>query len=115
MAYYDDRPYYTPRDRRDRQPGTAADYFDDHPDQPRAAPSRFEREIYPGESVEEIQRHFPPGEDYMYERGYNSRRSGRPVYETVRRASSVGGYDPYYDERPRRSGGRSRRYDDRRK
>lgn len=115
MAYYDDRPYYTPRDRRPK--GTAADYYDDHPDsaQPRGY-SRFEREIYPNkrgdDSVEEIPRHFPPGEDYVYERGYNSRRPNRPAYGTMRRASSVG-YDSYYDDRPRRSR-TSRQYDDRR-
>lgn len=119
MAYYDDRRY-PPRDRDRARPvsGYAADYYDDHP----RRYSRYDRDAYPPPyresdgSVELVQRDFPPGEQYVYERGYNSRRSRRPVYENVRRASSAGGYDPYYDNgysrsRPRRS----RQYDDRRK
>lgn len=103
MAYYADRHYYSPRDRPRRS--HAADYYDD----PRYA--RYERERPrrgSQDSIEEIQRDYPPGEDTVYERGYNSRRSRRPVYENVRRASSVSG-DPYYDagyyrsSRPRRS------------
>ncbi|KAJ5137868.1 uncharacterized protein N7443_009841, partial [Penicillium atrosanguineum] len=105
MAYYEDRRY-----ARDRRPasGYAADYYDDHP----RGYSRYERETYPratNDSVEEIQREYPPGSDYVYERGYDSRRSRRPVYENIRRSSSVSGYDPYYS-RPRQS----RNYDDRR-
>lgn len=104
MAYYADRHYYPPRDRPRRS--HAADYYDE----PRYA--RYERERPrrgSNESIEEIQRDYPPGEDTVYERGYNSRRSRRPVYENVRRASSVSGYDPYYDagyqrsSRPRRA------------
>ncbi|KAJ5151964.1 hypothetical protein N7492_010259 [Penicillium capsulatum] len=111
MAYYADRHYYSPRDRPRRS--YAADYYDD----PRYA--RYERERPrrgSDDSVEEIQRDYPPGEDTVYERGYNHRRTRRPVYENVRRASSVSGYDPYYDagyyrsSRPRRS----RRDDDHR-
>lgn len=112
MAYYD-RHYYPPRDRP-RRSGYAADYYDD----PRlyARHDRDRPRRGSDDSVEEVQRDYPPGEDYVYERGYNTRRSRRPVYEHVRRASSVGGYDPYYDggyyrSRPRRS----RQYDDRRK
>lgn len=105
MAYYEDRRYY-PRDRRPAA-GYAADYYDD----PRGY-SRYERDTFPragNDSVEEIQRDYPPGSDYVYERGFDSRRSRRPVYETVRRSSSVSAYDPYYS-RPRRS----KNYDDRR-
>lgn len=114
--YYDDRHYSLPRDRRDRPASYAAEYYDE----PRSY-ARHGREVYPyrgsDDSVEEIQRDYPPGEDYVYERGYNSRRSRRPVYENVRRPSSVSGYDPYYNDgyyrsRPRHS---TRRYDDRRK
>ncbi|KAJ5587738.1 uncharacterized protein N7459_003503 [Penicillium hispanicum] len=113
MAYYEDRRYYEPRDRRARPASYAAEYYDE----PRPY-ARHEREVYPyrgsDDSVEEIQRDYPPGEDYVYERGYNSRRSRRPVYENMRRASSVSGYDPYYNDgyyrsRPRRS----RHHDDR--
>jgi len=107
MAYYEDRRHY-PRDRR-RASSYAADYYDNHP----ANHSRYERDVYPrasNDSVEEIQRDYPPGSDYAYERGFNSRRSQRPVYENMRRSSSVSGYDPYYS-RPRRS----KNYDDRRK
>lgn len=113
MAYYEDRRY-VPRDRRPA-PGYAADYYDDHP----RRYSRYERDLAPhrasDDSVETIQRDFPPGEDLVYERGYNSRRSRRPVYENVRRASSVSGYDPYYDGYGRSRPRRSRQYDDRRK
>lgn len=112
MAYYDDRRYY-PRDRVRAAPGYASDYYD-------GRLSRHDRDVYPprpsDDSIETVQRDFPPGEGYPYERGYNPRRSRRPVYENVRRASSVSGYDPYYDSgyyrsRPRRS----RHKDDRRK
>lgn len=114
MAYYDDRRYY-PRDRVRPAPGYASDYYDDHP----RRPSRYDRDVYPvrasDDSIETVQRDFPPGEEYVYESGYNPRRSRRPVYENVRRASSVSGYDPHYDSgyyrpRPRRS----RHKDDRR-
>lgn len=115
MSYYDDRRYSAPRDRA-RGGGTAADYFDNHP---RGRDARVERDPYPSYrdngSIEEIPRDFPPGRDYVYER-YEGRRPRRPVYENVRRASSVSG-DPYYDSgyhrrsRPQKS----RRYDDRRK
>lgn len=117
MSYYDDRRYRAPRDRARPAGGYAADYFDDHP---RGRYARPERDAYPYKgddgSIEEIPRDFPPGRDYVYERGYDSRRARRPVYENVRRASSVSG-DPYYDSgyhrrsRPQRS----KRYDDRRK
>lgn len=115
MAYYDDRRY-PPRDRARPSAGYATEYYDDHP----RRFSRYDRDGYPyresDDSVELVQRDFPPGEDYVYERGYNSRRSRRPVYENVRRASSVGGYDPYYDNGYYRSQPRrSRQYDDRRK
>ncbi|KAJ5379223.1 hypothetical protein N7509_012342 [Penicillium cosmopolitanum] len=113
MSYYDDRRYSAPRDRA-RGGGTAADYFDNHP---RGRDARVERDPYPSYrdngSIEEIPRDFPPGRDYVYER-YEGRRPRRPVYENVRRASSVSG-DPYYDSgyhrrsRPQKS----RRYDDR--
>ena len=115
MAYYEDRHYYSPRDRRDRPASYAADYYDQPPTY-----ARHERQVYPyrgsEESIEEVQRGYPPGEDYVYERGYSSRPPRRPVNENVRRASSVSGYDPYYNDgyyrsRPRRS----RQYDDRRK
>lgn len=108
MAYYEERRYRAPRDRA-RPVSYAPEYYDD----PRYA--RYEREVYPYDSVEEVQRDFPPGDPYSYERGYDSRRSSRPVYETVRRASSIGhdprASDPYYRARPRRS----HQYDDRRK
>ncbi|KAJ5995419.1 hypothetical protein N7481_002396 [Penicillium waksmanii] len=114
MSYYDDRRYSAPRDRA-RGGGTAADYFDNHP---RGRDARVERDAYPSYrdngSIEEIPRDFPPGRDYVYERSYEARRPRRPVYENVRRASSVSG-DPYYDSgyhrrsRPQKS----RRYDDR--
>lgn len=116
MAYYEDRRSY-PRDRARPAAGYAADYYDDHP----RGYARRDREVYPyrgnDDSVEEIQRDYPPGDDYAYERGYNPRRPRRPVYENVRRASSVSGYDPYYDHgyyhsRPRRS---RQKHDDRRK
>ncbi|KAJ5527693.1 hypothetical protein N7513_011852 [Penicillium frequentans] len=106
MAYYDDRRYPAPRDRA-RPMSYAADYRDS----PRY--ERYERQVYPDESVEEIQRDYPPGEGYVYERGYDSRRSRRPVYENVRRASSVSGHDPYYDGYRSRARP-SRDYDDRR-
>ncbi|OKP12173.1 hypothetical protein PENSUB_2333 [Penicillium subrubescens] len=117
MAYYDDRRHYAPRDRGRPAAGYAADYYDDHP---RGFNARNDREVYSprgGEgSVEEIQRDYPPGSDYVYERGYDSRRSRRPVYENVRRASSVGGYDPYYDNGYYRSRTRrTRQSDDHRK
>lgn len=108
MAYYDDPRYPTPRDRA-RPMSYAADYRDS----PRY--ERYERQVYPDESVEEIQRDYPPGEGYVYERGYDSRRSRRPVYENVRRASSVSGHDPYYDGYYRSRARTSRDYDDRRK
>ncbi|KAJ5893939.1 hypothetical protein N7495_005630 [Penicillium taxi] len=110
MAYYEDRSYY-PQDRRARPASYAADFYDD----PRYA--RHDRELYPyrgsEDSVEEIQREYPPGEDYIErERGYTSGR--RPVYyDTVRRASSVSGYDPYEGAYPRSHHRRSR-YDDHR-
>lgn len=115
MAYYEDRRYY-PRDRARPASGYAADYYENHP----RRFSRYERDVQPhrasDDSIETIQRDFPPGEGYTYERGYNPRPSRRPAYETVRRASSVSGYDPYYENgsyrsRPRRS----RHPDDRRK
>lgn len=117
MAYYDDRRHYAPRDRGRSSAGHAADYYDDHP---RGLPARHDRDVYSArggeDSVEEIQRDYPPGSDYVYERGYDSRRSRRPVYENVRRASSVSGYDPYYENGYYRSRTRrSRQYDDRRK
>ncbi|KAJ5113590.1 hypothetical protein N7456_002124 [Penicillium angulare] len=99
MAYYDRRSY-APRDRRSGG-GGAVEYYED----PRY---RYERDLYPVDSVEEIPRDFPPGERYVYERGYDSRRPRRPAYEGMRRSSSVSGHDPYYDgyyrsSRPRRS------------
>ncbi|KAJ5630802.1 uncharacterized protein N7484_010902 [Penicillium longicatenatum] len=107
MAYYEDRRYPAPRDRA-RPVSYAADYYDS----PRY--ERHDRQVYPDESVEEIQRDYPPGEGYVYERGYDSRRSRRPVYENVRRASSVSGHDPYYDGYYRSRARPSRQYDDRR-
>jgi hypothetical protein len=102
MAYYEDRRY-APRDRYSR-PATYADPHDD----PRGHYARHDREYsrrISDDSIEEVQR------DYVYERGYTSRRprGSRPVYENVRRASSVSGYDPHYDaaysrsSRPRQS------------
>ncbi|KAJ6103015.1 hypothetical protein N7486_005442 [Penicillium sp. IBT 16267x] len=107
MAYYDERRYPAPRDRA-RPRGYAADYYDS----PRYG--RYEPQVYPDESIEEIQRDYPPGEGHVYERGYDSRRSRRPVYENVRRASSVSGHDPYYDGYRRSRAQPSRQYDDRR-
>lgn len=113
MAYREDRRYM-PRDRYDRPPSYADPY-----NEPRGRYARYDRDVYArrgsDDSVEEVQRDYPPGEDLVYERGYTSRRPRRPVYENVRRASSVSGYDPhyetgYYTSRPRRS----RHYDDRR-
>ena len=113
MAYYEERRY-VPRDR-DRPASYAAEYYD-----PRGRYARHERDVYPyrgsDDSIEEIQRDYPPGEDFVYERSYNSGRPRRPVYENVRRASSVSGYDPYHDDGYYRSRQRQpRRYDDRRK
>ncbi|CAG7952692.1 unnamed protein product [Penicillium salamii] len=101
MSYYDDRRYQ-PRDRY-AHPVSYADPYDD----PRRY-ARHERNYVPRRSddsfVEEVQREYPPGSDYAYERRY-TRRPTRPVQETVRRSSSVSGYDPYYDtrSRPRRT------------
>jgi len=116
MAYYDDRRHYAPHDRGRPDAGYAADYYDNHP---RAYQPRNDRELYPYRgsegSVEEIPRDYPPGSEYAYERSYDTRRSRRPVYENVRRASSAGGYDPYYDGGYYRSRTRrSRQHDDRR-
>lgn len=112
MAYYDDRRYYSPRDRY-AHPASYVDPYND----PRGGYARRSREAYyprrSDDSVEEVQRDYPPGEDYVYERGYNARRSRRPVYERVRRASSVGGHDPYYGGADYRSQPRRSRYDDR--
>ena len=110
MAYYEDRY----RDRYAR-PASYVDPYDD----PRGRYRRHERDSYvpriSNDSVEEVQRDYPPGSDYAYERSYGSRRSRRPVYENVRRASSVSGYDPYNDVSYRSSGPRrSRRYEDER-
>ncbi|KAJ5939574.1 hypothetical protein N7466_002708 [Penicillium verhagenii] len=108
MAYYEERRYTAPRDRdRARPVSYAADYYQDTPRY-----SRYERDVYPNESVEEIQRDYPPGEGYVYERGFDSRRSRRPVYENVRRASSANGQGAYYDEYRSRARP-SRGYDDR--
>ncbi|OQE37941.1 hypothetical protein PENCOP_c009G04860 [Penicillium coprophilum] len=112
MAYYEDRRYREPRDRYTR-PASYADPYDD----PRGHSRRHVRDSYAPrdstDSVEEVQREYPPGSDYVYERSYASRRPRRPVYENVRRASSISGYDPYNDasyrnSRPRRS----RHYED---
>ncbi|KAJ5494382.1 hypothetical protein N7463_010469 [Penicillium fimorum] len=113
MAYYDDRRYREPRDRYTR-PASYADPYDDSRGQYR----RHERDSYipraSTDSVEEVQRDYPPGSDYAYERSY-ARRPRRPVYENVRRASSVSGYDPHNDASYRRSDPRrSRRYEDKR-
>ncbi|KAJ5329359.1 hypothetical protein N7452_009749 [Penicillium brevicompactum] len=105
MSYYDDRRYHSPRDRYARP----VSYADPYDDPPRYA--RHERDYVPRRSndsiVEEVQREYPPGSDYGYERRY-TRRPTRPVQETVRRSSSVSGYDPHYDAayrrpRPRRT------------
>ncbi|KAJ5620368.1 hypothetical protein N7510_004352 [Penicillium lagena] len=114
MAYYYDDRNYTPRDRRAPRPMSYADPYDE----PRVYSSRYEREVYPrrgsDESIEEVQRDFPPGEEYVYER--TSRRPRRPVYEHVRRASSVGASDPYSDAAYYRSRTRrTRDSDDRRR
>ncbi|KAJ5740746.1 hypothetical protein N7493_000618, partial [Penicillium malachiteum] len=106
MAYYEDRRYRAPRDRA-RPVSYAPEYYEE----PRYA--RYDGESYPDDSVEEIQRDYPPGNPYAYERAYDSRRSRRPVYENVRRASSVSGHDPYYDGYSR-SRPRASQYDDRR-
>ncbi|CAL5870899.1 uncharacterized protein PFLUO_LOCUS5140 [Penicillium psychrofluorescens] len=114
MAYYYDDRNYAPRDRRAPRPMSYADPYDE----PRGYSSRLERNIYPrrgsDDSIEEVQREFPPGEEYAYER-YTTRRPKRPVYDR-RRASSVGAPDPYsdaayYRPRPRRT----RDNDDRRR
>ncbi|KAJ5459267.1 hypothetical protein N7530_011211 [Penicillium desertorum] len=98
MAYYEDRRYREPRDRYAR--ASYADPYDD----PRA-PTRSRK----------FSATTPPGSDYAYERPYSSRRPRRPVYENVRRASSVSGYDPYNDASYRSSGPRrSRHYEDKR-
>jgi len=105
MSYYDDRRYLSPRDRYAR-PVSYADPYDD----PRGRYARHDRDYVPrrsNDSVEEVQREYPPGSDRAYDRTY-SRRPRRPVYENVRRASSVSGYDPHYDAaytryRPRRT------------
>ncbi|KAJ5185645.1 hypothetical protein N7491_006485 [Penicillium cf. griseofulvum] len=114
MAYYEDRRYREPRDRYTR-PASHADPYDD----PRGRYRRHERDSYvpraSTDSVEEVQREYPPGSDYVYERSYGSRRPRRPVYENVRRASSVSGYDPHNDASYRRSDPRrSRHYEDKR-
>ncbi|KAJ5589158.1 hypothetical protein N7537_011836 [Penicillium hordei] len=114
MAYYEDRRYREPRDRYTR-PASYIDPYDD----PRGRYRRHERDSYvpraSDDSIEEVQRDYPPGSDYAYERSYGSRRPRRPVYENVRRASSVSGYDPYNDAAYRSSGPRrSRHYEDKR-
>ncbi|CAI7610701.1 unnamed protein product [Penicillium glandicola] len=114
MAYYEDRRYREPRDRYTR-PANYADPYDD----PRGRYRRHERDSYvpriSNDSVEEVQRDYPPGSDYAYERPYGSRRARRPVYENVRRASSVSGYDPHNDAAYRHSGSRrSRHHEDKR-
>jgi hypothetical protein len=113
MAYYEDRRYREPRDRYTR--ASYADPYDD----PRGRYRRHERDSYvpraSTDSIEEVQRDYPPGSEYAYERPYSSRRPRRPVYENVRRASSVSGYDPYNDASYRSSGPRrSRHYEDKR-
>ncbi|CAG8886359.1 unnamed protein product [Penicillium egyptiacum] len=113
MAYYEDRRYREPRDRYTR--ASYADPYDD----PRGRYRRHERDSYvpraSTDSIEEVQREYPPGSDYAYERPYGSRRPRRPVYENVRRASSVSGYDPHNDATYRSSGPRrSRHYEDKR-
>lgn len=113
MSYYDDdRRYLSPRDRYAR-PVSYADYGDPYDDPRRYA--RHERDYAPrrsNESIEEVQREFPPGSDYAYERRYR-RRPTRP--EPVRRASSVSGYDPHYDAAYARSRPRRTRHEERRK
>ncbi|KAJ5827382.1 hypothetical protein N7447_004145 [Penicillium robsamsonii] len=114
MAYYEDRRYREPRDRYAR-PASYADPYDD----PRGQYRKHERDSYTPrastDSVEEVQREYPPGSDYAYERSYAARRPRRPVYENVRRASSVSGYDAYNDASYRRSDPRrSRQYEDKR-
>ncbi|OQD79238.1 hypothetical protein PENANT_c057G07157 [Penicillium antarcticum] len=113
MAYYEDRRY-APRDRYSR-PATYADPYDD----PRGHYARHDRDYgrrVSDDSIEEVQRDYPPDSDYVYERTSRRPRTSRPVYENVRRASSVSGYDPHYDaaysrsSRPRRS----RHYEDKR-
>ncbi|OQE82485.1 hypothetical protein PENNAL_c0036G02765 [Penicillium nalgiovense] len=108
MAYYEDRRYRDPRDRYTR--ASYADPYDD----PRGRYRRHERDSYvpraSTDSIEEVQRDYPPGSEYAYERPYGSRRPRRPVYENVRRASSVSGYDPYNDASYRSSGPRRSRY-----
>ncbi|CAG8212424.1 unnamed protein product [Penicillium olsonii] len=108
MSYYDDRRYHSPRDRYAR-PVSYADPYDD----PRRY-ARHDRDYVPRRSddsfVEEVQREYPPGSDYGYERRY-TRRPARPVQETVRRASSVSGYD-HYDTRSRPR--RTKHYEERR-
>ncbi|KAJ5135852.1 uncharacterized protein N7515_005130 [Penicillium bovifimosum] len=113
MAYYEDRRHREPRDRY-APPVSYNDPYDD----PRGRYRRHERDSYvprmSNDSVEEVQRDYPPGSDRAYERSYDSRQPRRPVYQNARRASSVSGYDPYYDtayrtSRPRRA----RHYEDR--
>ncbi|KAJ5489327.1 hypothetical protein N7539_004217 [Penicillium diatomitis] len=111
MAYYDERRSYAPP-RNDR--GYATEYYEEHP---RAGYARYEREVRPHrgsqDSVEEIQRDYPPGSEYVYERGYDARRPARPTYENVRRASSVGGgYDPYAGDGYYHRTRRTKYYDD---
>ncbi|KAJ5767011.1 uncharacterized protein N7511_004627 [Penicillium nucicola] len=115
MAYYEDRRY-APRDRYSR-PATYADPYDD----PRGRYARNDREYsrrVSDDSIEEVQRDYPPDSDYVYERAYTSRRprTSRPVHENVRRASSVSGYGPHYDDAYSRSSRprRSRHYEDKR-
>ncbi|KGO78114.1 hypothetical protein PITC_041450 [Penicillium italicum] len=113
MAYYEDRRYREPRDRY-TPPTNYADPYDD----PRGHYRRYERDSYAprpsNDSIEEVQREYPPGSDYAYERSYTSRRPRRPAYENVRRASSVSSYDPHNDAAYRSSGPRrSRHYEDR--
>ncbi|KAJ5562027.1 hypothetical protein N7535_003510 [Penicillium sp. DV-2018c] len=100
MAFYEDRRYREPRDRYDP--------YDD----PRGHYRRHERDSYvpraSTDSVEEVQRDYPPGSARAYERAYDSRPTRRPVYQNARRASSVSSYDPRYDaayrtSRPRRA------------
>lgn len=102
MSYYDSRH----RAKRDR-----------YPDEPYVDGQLVRRQS--DDSVEEVSRDFLPG-DYYYEYG-PQRSRGSAVREGIRRARSVNGPNPYYDDeddeyyrrenyRPRRS----RRYDDRR-
>ncbi|KAJ5951125.1 uncharacterized protein N7479_009538 [Penicillium vulpinum] len=91
MAYYEDRRYREPRDRYAPPP------------------------IMLIHMMTLVAREYPPGSDYVYERSYDSRRARRPVYENVRRASSISGYDPHNDASYRNSRPRgSRHYEEKR-